>query len=532
MKGNNATIDWARTPFLVHGASEGLLLGGLTSNMFETQVSNANGVFSLTNVLIQGLQGRAGKNMSTEVAWMQFGGNFSQLFLNYADKVKEYNPPVRSRVVDDFFSTGAGECDWYSHYANINQQTVIDELNALSGLTSAGYKYYIMDDGWGSNQSLHYYNWSSWDPIKFPNGISPCVQKAHEAGIKFAVWNRIDYAPIWVVQNHPDWCASIDNNDPSNSVLNISLPAVQSYMANVFASWKSEGIDGLKVDFIIASLYWTWNAAAWNLNLTRTHYVNLYLDALDRLAAHYNLTILLCGTPYGYPSLARYQNLVASRVTGDPQPQGGLQTKEIKTALMRSYWWARTFNTPDPDAYNTRDMRGLMVAAAVGGVLYHGNDYTHLITSNAKLAWQIHWNAPAIPDNVCFNDNLTIARGTLSEYSVVIAANIDEQNSCQFTITGLLNGTSAIIVSKMCSVGGINGQYGMNLGPGQAEMLILYTGDAPLNVLSCQEMQIILLMTLLVTPLAMLGLSVLVQFRKSINEIIQKAIRKSLSSKK
>ena len=436
-------------------------------------------------MIIGGFEAQAGKNISIEHVWLQLGSNFSQLFLEYADQVKFFNQPIRPGVVENFFSTGAGECDWYSHYGHISEETVLDELDTLSSLVDAGYKYYIMDDGWGSDETLKYYNWSSWDPVKFPNGMAPCIAKAHGAGLKFVVWNRIGYAPLWVQQTHPGWLASQGGDPEKDSVYNMSLPAVQAYIADVFTTWKNQGIDGLKVDFIISGLYWSWAAQIWNEDKTRTELVNQYLDILDREAARCNLSILLCGTPYGYPSLARYANLVASRVTGDTASQGGLNTWQIATTLLRSFWWARAFNTPDPDAFNSNNIRGILAAAATGGALYHGNDFQSVHSGNARLAWAIHWAAPALPDNLAYCGNLVIARGRSLEHRSFIAMNLDESSSRAYSIEMLPMSSSAIRISAMCSMDVVDGRFEGILGPASAEMLILYTGQPPLPVSSC-----------------------------------------------
>jgi alpha-galactosidase len=296
-------IDWARTPVLINNGMNGLLIGALTSEIFETEISTSNNRFSLYMPIVNGYHAIANNTIPIETIWMQYGSNFTQLFLNYANQVKLFNPPIRSQTVTNFYAEDAGTCDWYNDYGNVNDATVNAEINGAAALVHNGLGYFIMDDGWGSNETCRYYNWSTWDPIKFPNGLGSIIAKAHQDGLKFAVWNRIGFAPIWVQQNHPNWVLSWGSGDNKSPTMNLALPAVQDYMAAVFSNWSAQGIDGIKVDFIMNGIdSGAWNATLWNSNLTRTQQVNLYLNLLDQYASHYNISILLCGTPYGYPS--------------------------------------------------------------------------------------------------------------------------------------------------------------------------------------------------------------------------------------
>lgn len=481
----STTVWWARTPILVDGPSTGLLFGALTSEKWELEATHLSGRFTIENVIIEGYTSGAGVNVSSEQLWMQPGSTFSDLFLTYADEARAANQPVRARVVENFFSTASGACDWYSHYGNINEASVLEEIDVLSKLPATTRNFYIMDDGWGSDQICLYVNWSSWDPAKFPGGITACVAKAHAAGLKFVVWNRIGFAPTWVQQNHPDWVSASFSEPLKDSLFNLTKPEVQSYIAAVFDAWKAQGIDGLKVDFISYVAGSTWNAAAWSAGKTRTTYINLFLDILDREAARCNLTILLCGTPYGYPSLAKFPNLVASRVTGDSASQGTFLDWQVPTALMRSFWWARAFNhTPDPDAYDTRDSRSVLVTAATGGAVYYGNEYRNVKAGKALFTRDLRWDAPAVPDNVAYRGDLLACRGTWHGSPTAIMVNLGSTTEAWY-IGGLPASCSVLDVVEMCTSGGVGGSYAISSAPGTFDMFIFFTGEAPFGALSC-----------------------------------------------
>nr|MDO8115990.1 hypothetical protein [Candidatus Sigynarchaeota archaeon] len=227
----------------------------------------------------------------------------------------------------------------------------------------------------------------------------------------------------------------------------------------------------------------------------------------------YNISILLCGTPYGYPSLARFPNLVASRVTGDTMWQGGLYPWQITTTLLRSFWWARAFNTPDPDAFNTNDMRGILAAAATGGVLYHGNDFTRVNDDKARLAWALKWDAPAIPENIAFCSNTIVVSGTVKGYRTWLLMNLNDNTTGSYEIMGLPSGCSVIKASVMCSIEDISNKFMIEARAIDTEMLIFYTGASPFPVASCRAVFIITVIVY-TGPVTLLGVAIIIILRK------------------
>nr|MDO8115239.1 alpha-galactosidase [Candidatus Sigynarchaeota archaeon] len=522
-----ADVYSARTPALLHNTTAGMLVGAVTSERFEIEVMLRNAAFSIKMPIVDGYQAYNQIAIPLETCWIQFGSNFSGLFVSYAQQVRSFNPPVRAMTVDNFIATTAGTCDWYNRYGNINETTVLDDLDTAISLHDGGYAYYIVDSGWayedGTGQD---YNWSSpWNAEKFPNGVAPLIAKAHGADFKLVLWNRVGFAPVWVQQQHPGWVASWGSWN--YVIMNISMPSVQAYIEDVFATWASQGIDGVKVDFITDVCYqYAWNAHQWNTDKTRAQLVNQYLDLLDLYASTYNMPVLLCGTPIGFPSLARYSNLVASRVTCDSGYQGYFWDSQVATALLRSFWWNIAFNTPDPDAFDTKDMRSVLVASAIGGAMYYGDNYPGLKSDMARFAWTLRWDAPAVPENIAFSGKCIIARGIWQSRQVVIGVNIDG-SSYQYFVDGLVNSTSAIRImappdgifaGSICSICGINGQHSIYLRPGHTEMQIFYQGQPPFPASQCMEAEIAHFITGLVIPTALLGVSVLVIFRKTLTK--------------
>jgi len=518
----DADVDFARTPALIHNSSVGILVGAVTSELLETEVMLHGSSFTIKMPIVDGYRAYNQTPISLEACWIQFGSNFSGMFMSYAEQVRWFNPPVRARTVANFFNASAGACDWYNRYGNIDENTVSDDIDKTISLKDGGYGYYIIDSGWCYEGTTGQdYNWSTWNAVKFPSGVGAIAARAHAAGYKLLLWNRIGWAPVWVQANHPEWVRCWGGWGYVQ--MNLSMPEVRAYMADVFETWAAQGIDGIKVDFITDTIYQdAWNAALWNVDKTRAERANQYFDLLDQYASTYNLPVLLCGTPIGLPSLARYPNLVASRVTCDSGWQGYFNDWQIRTALLRSFWWGAAFNTPDPDAFDTKDLRSVMVASACGGAVYYGDNFIDLNVPNAKLAWTLRWDAPAVPENVAFMGKDIIARGTWQGHPVVIGVNLDGPG-VQYTVGGLSSSTSAIRISvpvvgifggTTCHVDGIGSQYYLHLEPRHAVMLIFYQGQPPFPAQGCMETEFLTILTGLGIPAAMMAITLLSAFRR------------------
>ncbi|WP_294081609.1 glycoside hydrolase family 27 protein [Proteiniphilum sp. UBA5384] len=82
---------------------------------------------------------------------------------------------------------GWNSWNWFGKH-DINEQLVREVIDAMvsTGLRDAGYRYMVIDGGWrdtklGPNGELLCH------PVKFPNGIKPLADYAHERGLKIGL---------------------------------------------------------------------------------------------------------------------------------------------------------------------------------------------------------------------------------------------------------------------------------------------------------------------------------------------------------
>ena len=149
----------------------------------------------------------------------------------------------------------AGYSSWYNRYQNIDEASIREDLNGCKTLFRAGNLFQI-DDGWERKVG----DWLEPDPAKFPNGLRPLADAAHESGFLAGLW----LAPFvcekesLLCKNHPDWLLQVDGqpwccgcNWSSFYALDIDHPEVQAYLKQVFDRVLQDwGFDLVKLDFL------------------------------------------------------------------------------------------------------------------------------------------------------------------------------------------------------------------------------------------------------------------------------------------
>jgi alpha-galactosidase len=79
---------------------------------------------------------------------------------------------------------------WNTFQTNINEQMLENMVDSFisSGMKDAGYKYFVLDDGW---MAMHRDTNGSLvaDPQKFPGGMKKLVDYVHGKGLKFGIYN-------------------------------------------------------------------------------------------------------------------------------------------------------------------------------------------------------------------------------------------------------------------------------------------------------------------------------------------------------
>ena len=149
----------------------------------------------------------------------------------------------------------AGYSSWYNRYQNIDESSILEDLQGCKTLFRQGDLFQI-DDGWEPKVG----DWLDTDAQKFPHGLKGMVQEIHASGFQAGLW----LAPFVcekdsaLFRQYPDWLLKVDgkpwccgSNWSSFCALDIDNPAVLDYLRRVFDRVLNDwGFDLVKLDFL------------------------------------------------------------------------------------------------------------------------------------------------------------------------------------------------------------------------------------------------------------------------------------------
>lgn len=215
-------------------------------------------------------------------------GTYDEAF----DRYFEAYPLKHTGRVDHF----AGYTSWYNYFQNIDEKTILRDLEGLKRAGDAANIFQI-DDGYETKVG----DWDL-DPVKFPNGMAPVVDKIHAAGFKAGLWIAPFAAEFKanIVKEHPEWLIkTVKGKNQISGIawngfyaLDIEQEEVRAYIKaffdKVFDEW---GFDMVKLDFLYAACIRPRN------NKTRGQLMCEAMDFLREICR--DKIILGCGVPLG-----------------------------------------------------------------------------------------------------------------------------------------------------------------------------------------------------------------------------------------
>lgn len=162
----------------------------------------------------------------------------------------EYFSRFRPRTSTKLF----GYTSWYNHYQNINESILNEALDAAD----PRFDLFQIDDGYESFVG----DWLDVDPVKFPQGLSPILEKIHAKNLKAGIWLApfVAEEESKLVKEHPDWIAKDAKGTrisagyvwSGSCVLDLNHPEVVEYIRNALSHYVTMGFDFFKLDFLYA----------------------------------------------------------------------------------------------------------------------------------------------------------------------------------------------------------------------------------------------------------------------------------------
>ncbi|NQT21234.1 MAG: alpha-galactosidase, partial [Planctomycetes bacterium] len=162
------------------------------------------------------------------------------------------------------------------------------ELTALPKVAALGADTYWIDACWYGKGREWWQEVGTWtvNPDRFPRGLKPISNAAHEAGMKFILWfepERVQRETA-IEREHPEFLLRCEDN-PDNALLNLGMPEARAYITDAISDIISEsGVDIYRQDFNFDPLpYWQAADAPDRIGMTEIRHVEGLYELWDEL---------------------------------------------------------------------------------------------------------------------------------------------------------------------------------------------------------------------------------------------------------
>ena len=174
-------------------------------------------------------------------------------YSSYAEGLEAFNNKYPKRNIPKIF----GYTSWYNYYQNINEKIMLRDLNGLD----ERFDLFQIDDGY----ETYVGDWKEVDPVKFPNGLKPIVEKIHSKGLKAGLWLApfVAERKSKLFNEHPEYFKKDAEGNPikvgvnwsGQYALDLDKPEVLNYIRDCLQHYVDMGFDFFKLDFIYSSAY-------------------------------------------------------------------------------------------------------------------------------------------------------------------------------------------------------------------------------------------------------------------------------------
>ena len=188
--------------------------------------------------------GTAFQSPEAILAWSMDGFNgLSQVFHDFGNQLQPSLTPGPIAINT-----------WESDFFDVDTTKV---RHLIDQATDLGLEMVVVDDGWFVNRHGENGQLGDWqvDLVKFPQGLRPLADQAHQQGLKFGLWLEPEMVTTnsQLYRDHPDWSLHYQQRAPITArhqlVLDLSQPAVQEHLlTTIIKLIETNQLDYLKWD--------------------------------------------------------------------------------------------------------------------------------------------------------------------------------------------------------------------------------------------------------------------------------------------
>lgn len=251
-----------------------------------------------------------------------------------------------------------GYCTWYYYYADVTEQNLLDNLEAMAAKKNSAYSADVIqiDDGYQTFQG----DWNDQD-ASWPTPLKTIAKRITDSGMRAGIWLMPFQASTAsrVFREHPDWFVRDENGKPKEAFgwspppdhmwvcLDMTIPAARRHIANVFKTFRKWGFSYFKLDGLGFGLM---EGRRHDPAATPVSAFRLGMKTIREAVP--DAYILGCCPPF-MPCLGYIDG---ARVSGDTHASWGAIIGAARSTLSR-WWMIDKFFRCDPDTIMARQDR-------------------------------------------------------------------------------------------------------------------------------------------------------------------------------
>lgn len=270
-----------------------------------------------------------------------------------ADGMKYFNNVFPRKNTPKIF----GYTSWYNYYQDINEEIVLRDLDALD----KQFNLFQIDDGYETKVG----DWLSVDANKFPHGLKPIVDAAHNKGLDAGIWLApfVAEAESELFQKHKDLFKRDTNGEfvkcganwSGFYALDIDNPDARAYIKQCLRHYADMGFDFFKLDFLYAVNLVTNEGTSRSMS-AESAYAFLRECLSDKTILGCGATVFNCIDKFDYLRVGPDVSLIFDDVWYMRfMHRERISTKvTLQNTIYRSFFNDRLFGN-DPDVFLLRD---------------------------------------------------------------------------------------------------------------------------------------------------------------------------------
>jgi alpha-galactosidase len=190
---------------------------------------------------------------------------------------------------------------WYATTFDVNEK---DQVALAKIAKEVGVELFVIDDGWFKGRKNDRGGLGDWtaDEDKFPNGLSPMINRINDLGLDFGIWVEPEMVNpnSNLYREHPDWALYTPNRTAHEGRHQLVLNFAKADVKNYTMQWMDELLSKYNIKFIKWDMNRYISEAGWpevdskTQRELRIRYINNLYEVLSTLREKHPKVVFEC----------------------------------------------------------------------------------------------------------------------------------------------------------------------------------------------------------------------------------------------